>query len=182
MIWTELSIKGAWQIDLERHGDQRGFFGRMYCTEIFEARGLNSNWVQINTSNSSLKGTLRGLHFQRPPAAEVKLVRCIKGAIFDVIVDLRVGSDTFGKHITLQLDDENRSMIYIPKGCAHGFQTLNDNTDLLYLHSDPYSPEHEGGLAPLDPALDIEWPLPIVEMSDRDQSFPLLSDLEPIKL
>lgn len=182
MIWTELPIKGAWKIDLERRGDARGFFGRMYCAEDFTARGLNSNWAQINTSYSSERGTLRGLHFQRPPAAEVKLVRCLKGAIFDVIVDLRYGSDTFGKHVTLQLDDENRSMIYIPQGCAHGFQTLRADTDLLYLHSTPYNPEHEGGVASSDSALGIQWPLPIVEMSDRDRSFPLLSNLEPIKL
>jgi dTDP-4-dehydrorhamnose 3,5-epimerase len=182
MIWSELPIAGAWQVDLERRGDERGFFARMFCAKTFENRRLNSNWVQINTSFSQTKGTLRGFHFQRPPAAEVKLVRCLKGTIFDVIVDIRRDSATFGKHVSLLLNDDNRSMVYVPAGCAHGFQTLAEGTELLYFHSAAYSPENEGGLDFSDPDLAIEWPLPPSEMSDRDRSFPTLKDLEPIDL
>lgn len=182
MKFEPLSIGGAYLIELEKHGDARGFFARMFCEDEFRAQGLATRWVQVNTSFSSLKGTLRGLHFQRSPKAEDKLVRCLKGAILDVIVDLRAGSPTFGQHEALHLNDQNRRMVFIPKGCAHGFQTLTEDCELLYFHSTAYSPEHEGGLHHADPALNIAWPLPVAQVSERDRSFPFLKDLDPIAL
>ncbi|HAR52615.1 dTDP-4-dehydrorhamnose 3,5-epimerase [Roseovarius nubinhibens] len=182
MKFQPLSLDGAYRVTLEERGDARGFFARMFCEEEFAALGLATRWVQVNTSYSADKGTLRGFHFQRPPQAEAKLIRCLKGAIHDVIVDLRSGSPSFGQHVALQLDDRTRAMIYVPPGCAHGFQTLTKDCELLYFHSATYDPTHEGGLHHADPALDIQWPLPITQVSDRDQRFPYLQDLQPIEL
>ena len=182
MIFSPLPIAGAYQIDLERRGDDRGFFARLFCREEFAAHGLASEYVQMNTSFSSRAGTLRGLHFQRPPMAEAKVVRCLKGAIFDVIVDLRAGSATFGQYTALELTDDNRTMAYVPKGCAHGFQTLVPDVELLYLHSAAYSPADEGGVHYADPDIGVDWPLPPSEISDRDRSFGPLSSVEPIRL
>lgn len=182
MKFHPLSIEGAFRIELERRGDARGFFARMVCAEEFAAQGLATRWVQMNTSFSREKGTLRGLHFQRPPRAEAKLVRCLRGAILDVIVDLRSGSPSYGQHETLRLDDDNRAMVYIPPGFAHGFQTLEPDTELLYLHSEVYSPDHEGGVHHADRDLGIAWPLPPVALSDRDKALPPLERLEPIRL
>lgn len=182
MKFTPLSLGGAYRVELEKRGDERGFFARMFCEAEFAEYGLSKRWVQVNTSYSASKGTLRGLHFQRPPSAEAKLVRCLKGAIFDVIVDLRECSPSFGQHETLRLDDQNREMVFIPEGFAHGFQTLAADTELLYFHSTSYDPLHEGGLHHADPEIDISWPLPPVQLSDRDQGFPFLHDLEPLKL
>jgi len=180
--FTPLSLDGAFSVEIERRGDDRGFFARMFCETEFAQQGLATRWVQVNTSYSAAKGTLRGLHFQRPPSAEAKLVRCLKGAIFDVIVDLRAGSSTYGQHATLHLDDRNRAMMFVPQGFAHGFQTLSGDTELLYFHSASYDPRHEGGLHYADPEIDIAWPLPPVQLSDRDQAFVFLTDLEPIVL
>lgn len=182
MKFTPLSLSGAYSVELEKRGDDRGFFARMFCETEFAQHGLASRWVQMNTSYSAAKGTLRGLHFQRPPDAEAKLVRCLKGAIFDVIVDLRAGSPTYGRHEVLHLDSENRAMVFIPQGFAHGFQTLTENCEILYLHSAAYSPEREGGLHHADPEMDIAWPLPPAQLSARDRKFPFLNALEPIKL
>ena len=182
MKFTPLPLAGAFRIDLEPRGDSRGFFARLFCAEEFAAHGLKSVFVQSNTSFSAARGTLRGLHFQRPPAAEAKLLRCLRGAIFDVIVDLRDGSDTFGRWHGERLDDENRSMIYAPEGFAHGFQTLTDGVEMLYLHSAPYSAPNEGGLRWDDPSVAIEWPLDVTEQSARDAGFPTLDALEPIRL
>jgi dTDP-4-dehydrorhamnose 3,5-epimerase len=182
MIFTQLAIEGAYRVDLERRGDARGFFARLFCAEEFAAHGLVTNWVQMNTSFSAERGTLRGLHFQRPPKAEAKVVRCLKGAIYDVIVDLRAGSPTHGQHIALELNDENRAMAYIPRGCAHGFQTLTPDAELLYLHDEFYSPDHEGGVHHADPDLGIDWPQPPTQLSARDQAFPTLREMEPIAL
>jgi len=179
--FTELSVHGAFRVDLERRGDARGFFARMFCAEEFAQHGLATGWVHVNTSYSRETGTLRGLHFQRPPRAEAKLVRCIRGAIFDVVVDLRAGSPTFGHHAAIELDDDNRSMLYVPQGCAHGFQTLAPDTELLYLHSEVHSPEHEGGVHHADPAIGIAWPLPATVISDRDRGLGGLDTLEPIR-
>lgn len=181
MKFVPLSLSGAFRVELERRGDARGFFARMFCSGEFADHGLCTSWVQMNTSYSQAKGTLRGLHFQRPPMAEAKLVRCLKGAIYDVIVDLREGSATYGRHEALTLDDDNRSMVYIPQGFAHGFQTLAPDTELLYLHSQVYSPAHEGGLHHADPEIGIAWPLPPSEISERDRGFAPLKDLEPIR-
>lgn len=187
MRFDPLTLAGAYRIELDRRGDDRGFFARLFCTQEFSDHGLNTVWAQMNTSFSRETGTLRGLHFQRPPRAEAKLVRCLKGAIIDVIVDLRAGSPTYGQHAALELNDDNRSMIYIPHGFAHGFQTLAPETELLYLHSAAYSPAHEGGVHHADPDLGIAWPmpasgLPASALSDRDREFPPLNSVEPIRL
>jgi dTDP-4-dehydrorhamnose 3,5-epimerase len=176
MIFTPLPLAGAFRIDLDRREDARGFFARLFCAEEFADHGLTTTWLQCNTSFSQAEGTLRGLHFQRPPMSEAKMVRCLKGAIFDVIVDLRPGSPSFGQWTALELTAENRSMAYVPEGFAHGFQVLEKESELLYLHSEQYSPQQEDGLSPLDPRLSIPWPLPIAEMSDRDRGFPILTD------
>lgn len=180
MMFNSLEIAGAYEITLERRGDARGFFARIFCEEEFAEQGLNTRWVQANISYSQEKGTLRGMHFQRPPAAEVKMVRCLSGRVLDVLVDLREGSSTLGKHAAVVLDAEERNAVYIPEGCAHGFQTLTGDVELQYFHSCRYTPELEGGVNPLDPALGIEWPLPVSQMSERDAGLPALSDCEPM--
>jgi len=180
MIFTPLSLPGAFRIDLERRADARGFFARLFCAREFAEHGLATVWVQSNISFNRAEGTVRGLHFQRAPAAEAKLVRCLRGAIHDVIVDLRAGSPSFGQWTALDLDAEERAMVYVPPGFAHGFQTLRPDTELLYLHSEFYSPEHEGGLAHDDPRLGIPWPRPVTGLSPRDAAFPTLDALDPI--
>lgn len=182
MKFTPLPLPGAFRIDLEPRGDARGFFARLFCAEEFAAHGLATAWVQCNTSFTSAQGTIRGLHFQRPPMAETKLLRCIRGAIFDVIVDLRDGSPTFGKWHGERLDDLNRSMICVPEGFAHGFQTLSPDVEMLYFHSAAYSPAHEGGLRWDDPGVAVDWPLPLTEVSARDAAFPTMDQLEPIRI
>jgi len=180
MRFAPLPLDGAFRIDLERRGDKRGSFARMFCREEFRQFGLNEIWSQCNVSHSVLKGTLRGMHFQRPPKADVKLVKCMAGAVFDVIVDLRCGSQTFGHWTTVELTAEGGEMIYIPQGFAHGFQTLTDDAELLYFHSDSYSPENEGGLFHGDPEVSIAWPLPVTSLSERDRTLPPLSKVDLI--
>lgn len=180
MIFTELPLAGAYRIDLDRREDARGFFARLFCAEDFAAHGLAPAFVQANDSFTRDAGTLRGLHFQRKPRAEAKLVRCLSGAIFDVIVDLRAGSPGYGSWTSLVLDAESRAMVYVPEGFAHGFQTLRPGTELLYFHSQVHSPAHEGGLAHDDPGLAIPWPLPVTGLSARDAAFPPLAALEPL--
>ncbi|NGQ89455.1 dTDP-4-dehydrorhamnose 3,5-epimerase [Rhodobacter sp. HX-7-19] len=180
MRFTELPLAGAYRVELEPRGDARGFFARLFCAEEFAARGLATGWVQCNTSFTAAQGTVRGLHFQRPPMAETKLLRCIRGAIFDVIVDLRAGSPTFGRWHGERLDDQNRAMICVPEGFAHGFQTLTPDVEMLYFHSAPYSAAHEGGLRWDDAKVAVSWPLGVTEMSARDAAFPTLDKLEPI--
>lgn len=176
MIFTPLPLSGAFRVDLEHRGDSRGFFARMFCSDEFASQGLTTQWVQCNTSFTTARGTVRGLHYQRPPMAETKLLRCLKGAIFDVIVDLRPASSTYARWHGEQLDDQNRSMICVPEGFAHGFQTLTPNVEMLYFHSAPYSAEHEVGLHWNDRSLAIDWPLPVTEVSARDAAFPTLED------
>lgn len=180
MIFTPLALDGAYRVDLKRRGDSRGYFARMFCREEFRDHGLTDTWSQCNMSHSAQKATLRGMHFQRAPKAEAKLVKCMAGAAFDVIVDLRRGSTTFGNWATVTLTAEGGEMIYIPQGFAHGFQTLTDDTQLLYFHSDYYSPDHEGGLHHADPKVGISWPLEVNSLSDRDRTLPFLSKVEPI--
>ena len=182
MKFTELPLKGAYTIDLEKMEDDRGFFARYWCKNEFEELGLDANIVQINNSMSRYKGTLRGLHFQCPPKAETKIVRCIYGTIWDVIVDIRESSPTYGKWYGTELNDINRTMMYVPKGFAHGFQTLVDNVELLYLHSEFYSQKHESGLSYNDKTIAIDWPLPVSEISERDKLYPTLNKLDPINL
>jgi dTDP-4-dehydrorhamnose 3,5-epimerase len=182
MIFTPLEIAGAYRIDPVKIGDERGFFARIFCAEEFAAHGLSAHWKQMNTSFSARRGTLRGLHFQRPPAAEAKLVRCLGGAMYDVLVDLRAGSNTFGRWTALELTPRTGAMVYIPEGVAHGFQTLCEDTEVLYCHTAAYSQDHEGGLMFDDRTVGIAWPLPVSTISDRDRSHPSLHDLEPITL
>ncbi|WP_375552073.1 MULTISPECIES: dTDP-4-dehydrorhamnose 3,5-epimerase [Rhodophyticola] len=182
MIFTRLPLSGAYRVETEPRSDARGTFARMFCVDEFAAHGLNTEWVQSNLSVTIERGTLRGMHFQRPPALECKLVRCSKGAVFDVIADLRAGSPTFGQWVGEELDAERRSALYVPGGCAHGFQTLTADAEVFYLHSARYSSEHEGGVLWSDPDLGIEWPLPAKNLSGRDMSFPRLKELEPIRL
>lgn len=180
MIFTPLALDGSYRIDLERRGDNRGSFARMFCREEFRRHGLTSIWSQCNISHSAQKATLRGMHFQRPPKADAKLVKCITGAVFDVIVDLREGSGTYGEWVSVTLTAEGGEMIYVPQGFAHGFQTLTNDAELLYFHSDSYSPEHEGGLHHADPDVGIAWPLEVARFSDRDRILPPLFKVEPI--
>jgi len=182
MIFTPLPIEGAFRIDLEKREDERGFFARLFCETEFAAHGLNTSWIQMNTSLSRRPGTVRGMHFQRPPSAEVKLVKCVAGAIFDVVVDLRAGSPTFGRWHGEELSAANRAMMYVPEGFAHGFQTLADDCELIYMHSRAYSAADEGGLRPDDPTLAIRWPRAVEGLSERDASHPALTEIEPIQL
>ena len=170
MIFRGTGLDGARVIDLERREDERGFFARMYCAEEFAAQGLNVQWAQINNSLSRETGTLRGLHFQRPPHAEVKVVRCVAGAVWDVIVDLRKGSASYGRWFGTELSARNRSMMYVPAGFAHGFITLEPDTEVIYLVSTPYSREHEGTLRWDDPFHGIAWPRPPALISAKDRA------------
>lgn len=180
MIFRQLPIAGAFEVLLETHADDRGFFARFYCESEFAAHGLNTNWVQMNLSFNKRAGTLRGLHFQRASSAEVKLVRCLRGQVWDVIVDLRHGSTSYGEHCVVVLDSERRNSIYIPGGFAHGFQSMTDDAELQYFHSKPYSPDSEGGLNAKDDEVGIKWPLPIRRLSDRDSTLPKLKELQPL--
>lgn len=182
MRFTPLPLSGAFRIDLEPRGDERGFFSRIFCAEEFSSHGLAEHWAQCNISFSAKKGTIRGLHFQRPPSAETKLVRCTRGAIFDVIVDLRLGSPTYGKWHSEMLDDTNRAMICVPEGFAHGLQTLTDDVEILYFVSASYCADDEGGLRWNDPTLGVPWPLSVSDISARDRTLPYLDEMEPIAL
>ncbi len=182
MIFTALPLAGAYLIDLEKRGDTRGFFARYFCQQEFASHGLETNIQQINTSFSQPRGTLRGLHFQRLPHAEVKVVRCISGAVWDVIVDIRYGSDTYGQWYGTQLDSENRTMMYVPRGFAHGFFTLTDDSEVLYLVSATYSPESEGTLRWDDTLHGIQWPGKPVVISEKDNSVPDWTDNNAIVL
>lgn len=165
-------VEGAFLIELERRGDDRGFFARLFCDGEFAAHGLHSPLPQLNDSFNARRGTLRGMHYQLPPASEAKTVRCIRGALFDVAADLRPDSPTYGKWFGAELNAENRLMLHIPRGCAHGFITLADDTEALYLASAAYAPEQERGMRFDDPFFAINWPLAPVEMSDKDRSWP----------
>lgn len=177
MEFVPTSIAGAFEVRHDVRSDERGRFSRQYCEREFADAGFNPRWVQINHSVTLGKGAIRGLHFQRPPSAETKLVSCTYGQAFDVAVDLRRGSDTFLKWAAVEIG--KATSFYIPEGCAHGFQALSDEVHLIYLHSAFYAPEAEGGLSFDDPALGIAWPLPVGTVSDRDRSFALLdSDFE----
>jgi dTDP-4-dehydrorhamnose 3,5-epimerase len=169
MIFTETPLRGAYLVDIEKRGDERGFFARAFCEKEFGAHELATRFVQANDSLSAQRGTLRGMHYQLPPKAETKLVRCIRGALHDVILDLRKGSPTFGKSFGAELSAENRRMMYVPKGFAHGFITLADDTEAFYLVDESYGPEQERGLRWNDPRFDIRWPIAPVVLSDKDR-------------
>jgi dTDP-4-dehydrorhamnose 3,5-epimerase len=176
LTFTPTQIPGAWIVELDPIRDLRGHFARSFCQREFAARGLHADIVQCNVSHNARMGTLRGLHYQVAPHAEAKLVRCTRGSLFDVVVDLRPESPTYRRWDGLVLgpDPDNRKMLYVPEGCAHGFQTLEDGTDALYLMFGEYSPEHARGVRWDDPALGIAWPLPSPILSDKDRSYPLL--------
>jgi dTDP-4-dehydrorhamnose 3,5-epimerase len=179
VIFTETKLKGAFVIDLERRDDSRGFFARAFCQKEFEAHGLKAIIAQANVAHNIHKGTVRGMHFQFPPAAETKLVRCTRGAILDIIVDLRPESPTYLQHIEVDLNEDNQRALYVPERFAHGYQALRDNTDTSYQVGEFYTPGAEGGLAYNDPKLGLKWPLPVSVISDKDQKFELLAKIEP---
>jgi dTDP-4-dehydrorhamnose 3,5-epimerase len=175
LIFYETTLRGAWLIDPRPAGDHRGFFLRTFCAREFADRGLQAVFVQHSTSYSSAKGTLRGMHFQRAPHGEVKLVSCLRGAIWDVIIDLRPGSATFMRWEGFLLNEENRRQLYVPEGFAHGFQTLLPDSEVGYLISAFYTPEAASGLRYDDPSFAIPWPLAPAAMSERDRAWPEFS-------
>jgi dTDP-4-dehydrorhamnose 3,5-epimerase len=169
-------IEGVLVVERQRIGDTRGFLSRLFCAEELAEAGFRLPVAQINHTLTETAGTLRGLHFQHPPACEDKLVTCVRGAVFDVAVDLRSGSPTFLQWHAVELSAANNRALLIPQGCAHGFQALEDGCELLYLHSRPYVPSAEAGLNPRDQRLAIDWPLPITSLSPRDEGHPLIDD------
>ncbi|MBA3961935.1 MAG: dTDP-4-dehydrorhamnose 3,5-epimerase [Chthoniobacterales bacterium] len=172
MTFTETPLAGAFLIELELHKDERGFFARTFCRREFEAHGLNPDVVQCNTSYNHKAGTIRGMHRQKPPAREAKLVRCVRGAIYDVIVDVRPKSPTYGKHFAAELTADNRRALYVPESFAHGFQTLEDNCEIEYQMSEYHSPGSATGYRYDDAALAITWPLPVTLISALDLAWP----------
>jgi dTDP-4-dehydrorhamnose 3,5-epimerase len=177
MIFSKSPLAGALLIEPERREDERGFFARTFCAEEFAARGLMPDVAQCNISFNRRPGTLRGLHYQRAPHGEVKLVRCTRGAVYDVIVDIRQGSPTFARWFAVELSAENRTMLYIPQGFAHGFQTLAEDTELFYQMSTAYVPEAAAGIRWDDPDVAIEWPAVSRVISASDQALPTLDQL-----
>jgi len=178
MIFAETKLKGAFIIEPERQEDERGFFARTWCQREFETHGLNPRLVQCNISFNKKKGTLRGMHYQIPPHEEAKLVRCTMGAIYDVIIDLRPHSSTFKQWLSIELTADNRRMLYIPEGFAHGFQTLEDDTEVFYQMSEFYHPECARGIRWDDPALKIRWPFSPLIVSNKDLDYPFFVDAE----
>jgi dTDP-4-dehydrorhamnose 3,5-epimerase len=172
MIFTETPLKGAFIVDPEKRKDERGFFARTFCANEFAAHGLKTLFVQGNMSRSVNKHTLRGMHFQTGGAEEAKLVRCTRGALYDVILDLRADSPTFGQHFSVELSEANGRQLYIPEGFAHGFCTLEDSTEIAYLVSAFYAPGKESGIRWNDPGFNIYWPSEQMEMSEKDAGYP----------
>jgi dTDP-4-dehydrorhamnose 3,5-epimerase len=172
MTFTETALRGAFIVDVQPHEDERGFFARTWCVREFEDHGLNPRLVQCSFSSNTRKGTLRGLHYQAAPFAEAKLVRCTKGAIYDVIVDLRPGSPTRGRHVGVELTAANHRALYVPEGFAHGLLTLADDTEVLYQISEFYHPDASTGVRWNDPAFGIDWPARPAVISARDAAYP----------
>lgn len=177
MLFHPTELSGAFVIESEPHTDERGSFARTFCRREFAAHGLVTDFVQCSLSQNHRRGTLRGLHFQRAPHAETKLVRCVTGAIFDVIVDLRPDSLTFRRHVAVELSSDNGRSLYIPAGFAHGFQALTDDATVYYQISDFYVPELSGGVRWDDPAFGIAWPFPPAMLSEKDRALPTLAGL-----
>ena len=171
MIFTETILKNAYVIELEKREDHRGFFARTWDKKEFEEHNLNSNLVQCNVSFSKKCGTLRGMHYQKKPFEESKVIRCVKGKIFDVIIDLRSSSSTFKKWFGVELTEENYKMLYVPEGFAHGFQTLEDNTEIIYQVSEFYTPNSELGIHWNDPAFNITWPIEEKIITEKDNAW-----------
>jgi dTDP-4-dehydrorhamnose 3,5-epimerase len=176
MRFEPTPLSGAYLVHLDPRVDPRGTFARAFCAQEFAAHGLETSFVQANISSNVHAGTVRGMHFQREPHAEVKLVRCVKGAIYDVIVDMREGSLTQLRSFGAELSEDNGLMLYVPKGFAHGYQTLTDGATAFYMVSSFYAPDVEGGLRFNDPKLSIQWPRNVSDTSDKDATWPLLPD------
>ena len=176
MRFTETPIEGAYIVDVNRIGDERGYFGRLWCQQELSELGLKAYVCQSNIGVSKKAGTLRGLHYQKAPHQEVKIVRCSRGAMFDVIVDLRPDSPTFKQWFGMELTQENATMLYVPEGCATGYQTLVDDTEMYYNATEFYHPESATGIRYDDPAFNIEWPREITVVSDNDLEWPDFTD------
>lgn len=177
MIFKETSLKDAFTVQIEKIADNRGYFATTFAIPDFESHGLNAIIKQTSSSFNNKRGTVRGMHFQVEPYAETKLVRCVKGAIYDVIVDLRPDSPTYKKWLGFELSAENMLMYYIPEGFAHGYQTLTDDAEVHYMLGQVYSPQHARGIKHDDPEIGIKWPLPLTVISDRDAGLPTLKEL-----
>ena len=178
MEFIETALEGAFVLELERREDDRGYFARVFCQEEFEAHGLNPVIAQASVAFNARRGTVRGMHFQFPPASESKLVRCTRGAILDLIVDLRPESTTYLEHVAVELTADRGSSLYVPERFAHGYQVLEDETVASYYIGEHYAPAAEGGLRHDDPRLGIAWPLPVTEISEKDAAWPLLATAE----
>jgi dTDP-4-dehydrorhamnose 3,5-epimerase len=176
MQFSETPLQGAFVIEIKPNNDDRGFFARAYCAKEFEAHGLKPEVCQSNLSFNHKKGTLRGMHYQLPPAAETKLVRCVQGSIYDVIIDLRPNSPTFKHQFGIELSAENRRALYVPEMFAHGYQTLTDGAEVLYQVGEFYTPGCEQGLRYDDPSFDIEWPIEVTVLSEKDGTWPLFAE------
>ena len=173
MIFSKTAIKDAYILDLDKKEDQRGFFARAWCQKEFKAQGLYPDWVQANIAKSVKRGTLRGLHYQKAPHQEAKLVRCTSGSIFDVLLDLRPDSHSYLQWLGVELSAATHKMLYIPEGCAHGYQSLLPDSEIFYMVSQPYSPGYERGLRWDDPKMDIKWPIsPPNVISEKDANWP----------
>lgn len=176
MTFSPTPLKGSYIINLTPFSDERGWFARTYCENEFREIGHAEKWVQMNHSCTTKKGTVRGMHYQLPPFREIKMVRCIRGKAFDVIIDIRKDSATFLQWFGVELSPEAMNMLYIPVGFAHGFQTLSDNSEMIYHHSEFYTPGAEGGIKYNDPAVNIKWPLEVTSISERDLNHPGLTE------
>ncbi len=177
MKFSRTTLAGLWVIELELREDERGFLARTYCEDEFVALDLNTRWPQCNLTRTNFRGMLRGMHFQANPKPEIKLIRCTAGAIFDVLVDVRRDSATFGRWEGFELTGDNHRTLYVPGGFAHGFQCLTDNCEIFYMMSEFYVPELARGIRWNDPAVGIRWPIAEAVLSPRDQNLPLLADL-----
>ena len=174
MKFAATPIAGLWEVETTPHADERGSLTRVFCAQAFERVAPGLRFVQVNHSVTQKRGTLRGMHFQRTPSAEWKLIRCLRGRVFDVAADLREGSATFGRWHAVELSEDNQREILIPPGCAHGFQALVDGCELLYQHSEAYAPDREDGVRHDDPRLGVDWPEPVTALSPRDRDFRLI--------
>lgn len=174
MIFSPAPLNGSYVIELSPFSDSRGWFARTYCKDEFKQIGHSKEWVQLNHSVTYKTGSIRGMHYQVQPYSEIKMVRCIAGAVYDVIIDLREGSSTFLNWFGTELSAENKNMLFIPEGFAHGFQTLTDNSELIYHHTELYTPGAEAGIKYNEPLVNIQWPLAITEISERDKNHPYL--------
>jgi dTDP-4-dehydrorhamnose 3,5-epimerase len=180
VVFTDIGLPGAFLIDIQPQEDERGFFARTFCEREFIDHGLEPRFVQCNVSLNHKRGTLRGLHYQAVPSAEAKLVRCTQGAIYDVVVDIRTGSPTYAKWVAVELTSATRRAVYVPKGMAHGFQTLTEEAEVFYQMSSFHEPAVARGIRWSDTELDIRWPLPPSSMSSRDAGLPLLREAQAL--